>query len=1224
MQRHVMPPKMVTGVINTIINAKIRYIATAVGINKKLHDDFRKMCTGIMKYKLNLKRETNSAMMFAPREKGGFGLYNPGEIADATLIMEFLAHINSNRHGDLAALIKQNYEEVANRIGGDFLAHPKSGTKNDGKYRWTLSYQVYEALGRTGWTIKESEKEMTSIEKKGTRIFPGGIRKGGLVAIKQKTGQNKVLETVYQVKKVVTRGNKITEIVGAWAPKFVDRQGRNIFGAFEKTTSLFEGCYAPANEIRYIMRKLSENDPKDTEKVYTRLINQLNEQGAGCTNDDREGAAKLDEIGGIGNWYRYDTDSEDITIHRMNIIEDYEEKVRLAPNDNGKARMRVVRAEVGKEQVNVREHRLARDRWAADKMKIREMVNAGIDVTAWTDGSVKDDQAGVGITVEDPQPLGDNEFEKVVNMPYHAKNIETSTGAELYAMAKIMKWKENSEGKLTIKTDSDSAITMIKDIIQGGMRSRYEWNHEERKAIKRVKIMIQRYMGKRVTEMKNKDDERREIRIGDEIIIEKVTSHTNTPGNERADIVAWYGKDNKDRDVRTKLLETENEFRAYDAVDREVKGNVYKKNKEACKMMWLAEWCGMSEQGKWVRRLGEQKANKEWQKARMLTEHVKWMTEIINNTFEWQKKEKLMTIETDKRLDEADNEKIDNPQETKSKEEGEPTKKTKNLESRKCHLCGEEKIRSEHWLECSKANDKEAMSALRGMAKTVAGAKIKMPGYSGIQERIPESAENEEGIRLITKLDEVKTKAYFPNGWIRKSKMYDLITRWKAARDKDRTSDRLNDEERKKMLKDVLMKYAMRAGLERRNEAEKWTLPNEVVRPMLILGVGKQTGGNPMDTSPLIKGLYKDKLDVLDREFGVKEIRRIPEGGTLMKTEYAESGTAKHMEHVNSRMEELQNEGKSARHIMIMRITNGNEEKIKQEIWNNNGRIIVEWSRDCAEMLPGDWFIGEWNTEAYKCERNWKITSGKIMMVMWENKNMQQAWPVTDKFWDLITTYTIEHTKNGTFATSEGDKVPRRISVAMKRLKRDRRALIKKAEKEAARDGPKVNIRDLRKEEDDGPGAFEDGALIEGMINEIKEKHLSYAESKNKGRFWMGLFAGGGLWDKREEEEAAALEATKAPKQKEQTYMVALGGQRITRVQKYLEDKLEIKKRINERKRILKAESTEMIKEEMYIVMQLGKKVYEGTRRREMRVRWEEKAKEIGQLRDKKDPGGKS
>lgn len=136
------------------------------------------------------------------------------------------------------------------------------------------------------------------------------------------------------------------------------------------------------------------------------------------------------------------------------------------------------------------------------------------------------------------------------------------------------------------------------------------------------------------------------ITIGDKLVIRKVTSHAGVPGNMTADIIA--GMERVNSKAVKKFIVDKTRYSLHDADGYRMVGNVYKMVRNAYQGEWLNRWAAQKEQGAWVRNLMSKEGKAPWEKDRMSKVwdgirksyiNMKWTTEVITNTLEWEEDE---------------------------------------------------------------------------------------------------------------------------------------------------------------------------------------------------------------------------------------------------------------------------------------------------------------------------------------------------------------------------------------------------------------------------------------------------------------------------------------------------------------------------------------------------------------------------------------------------------
>ncbi|MCP3968258.1 MAG: hypothetical protein GY718_18255, partial [Lentisphaerae bacterium] len=505
MYRKSLPPNVVKGVVNEIMNARVRYVAAVEGIPKIMKTKIETMVKRICKRKIGMKNEAINEYVFASKKVGGMGIRNPVVMAEAALVNEYVYHMNYETSQGLKEIMNENYEIMCGRTGGEILAlgEKKSvaGMNMAGvdQMKWVKAVQVREILKGRGWRmVKEEDRaEMKEFVKRSKT----SIARGRMMIIKQGEGDEFVARVEESMK-----GDEKAKIKVMWYPR-VESGGVSVFGG--KSRIKKKGDFVLTSEE---MIRITE-----TYKLQHQVVAQLKNQWDFDEEYKMEKGKKIgnvSKIPGIGivsemevnadmKWYQASKNEEIVDVMIRG-------KIR---------KIRALRITKGKEI----ERTGWRDRYEMEKEELlKRMADPNEKLEIYTDGSVKKEgrsvNAGCGIAV---RRKGN---ERWMALAYAVEGVYSSSGAEAKAITKVLKWRGKMvEGaKINIYTDSKVSMDWIVMEERGSGRKM----HRNREA-------------NVIEEMRRETKKKENI---ENVQVWKVTSHTGVEGNEVADVAAAKGR----------------------------------------------------------------------------------------------------------------------------------------------------------------------------------------------------------------------------------------------------------------------------------------------------------------------------------------------------------------------------------------------------------------------------------------------------------------------------------------------------------------------------------------------------------------------------------------------------------------------------------------------------------------------------------------------------------
>ena len=94
----------------------------------------------------------------------------------------------------------------------------------------------------------------------------------------------------------------------------------------------------------------------------------------------------------------------------------------------------------------------------------------------------------------------------------------------------------------------------------------------------------------------------------------------------------------------------------------------------------------------------------------------------------------------------------------------------------------------------------------------------------------------------------------------------------------------------------------------------------------------------------------------------------------------------------------------------------------------------MEWAPNTVELLPGDWYWGEWTQSQYtESTRPYKCHYNAVWIVEWSNKRIKHAWRVGRPGWTKLADFAMEHTQQHPPTIPEESPMPRHLQSAMKK-----------------------------------------------------------------------------------------------------------------------------------------------------------------------------------------------
>lgn len=1162
MYRHQIPPKMVIGVMNMIINAKVRYVTVNSALDVTTRNELQQICTKLVKDKLRLKKETSTAWIFSPPSKGGLGIMNPAEIADAALISEYAYHINSKRHSELADLLDDNYRCVANAIGPEFLAFGKDApVENIRKHEFTLSAQVRKAMNRVGWKLQTqgSHEAIDTWSQHAPRKKIGmPIHKGQYVIIKENTN-NWAYEFLLHVREIIIENDKITGLYGEWAPKYFQPAddffgSRNIFGMGERQYK--DNFHIQGSEVL----KCLTLDEELEEIGHKPILRELQRQFP-CDIGD---APKVQDFPGIKEWGQAIT--EGTKIYSANVT-------RIS----GNIRTRIGRKETTEllhitrgEEINLNRQI---DEHIRERRHIAEYINTGPDAKwkqIYTDGSVKETEQGIrsGCGIVAMTSTG-----ACPAIGYALEGVNCSTGAEMYPIYKVLNMWDGSQ-KIDIHTDSEAVIYILKRLQQDNASDREIWNHRERAMIRKLQNIAQtKLQGMPIHETRIKEDTDKGVSgqhyltIGNNLILRKVISHSGDTGNTYADIVATYARDGKL--TRSRIIQDTNRYDIYDSNNQKVYGNIYRQIRHAYQEDWLDRWKRQEKQGEWARDQDNPKPwmpqtiPKIWDAIRKTHLHIKWTTEIITNTFEW---EKLgLTDEDDEEglwdLTEEERREIE---EMRAKERAKEDKRkaTRGLTQRTCHLCGEKRIRSTHMLQCKRAATTEGMAAIKAHMNKSPASQIRFPTWVKLSQHTRDDGEG-VWITQIESETRVNNHKYAATGYIRKTKLSDLIHRWTGPRE-----DKAFWEEVQRLYKDTQNRKI--AGT-----TPKWIIPPALIESLMDAGIDQEVVGSPIESSTHVETIWSTSEQDYPM-FGMKRRTSVvPPGGTIGRATYSQQ-TKHNMQRIQRELAQYNDQGIRARYVLVMAVPKVDELECQQAILNSQGHIIMRWKENTVEMVPGDWFYGPWTTKQYQAHpRTYHTRPEQIWIVKWENTEAKKAWKLARSGWESLVHFAIEHTQHTPPILGEDNAIPWRAENQLR-----------------------LGIRDRM---NSGPGVMQDTIVEHQEWTWLKQgMQMSGMEG-----FWMATRLT--KFDPRDDTEKMMYnEMIKMGQPQAAQYTVTLNGTTVNITDKYWEDKLQQKRAIAKLRKADQARIDNHDQASIALILGVARRVFMGMRQMERRSRWED------------------
>ncbi|HEY9758904.1 MAG TPA: reverse transcriptase family protein, partial [Oculatellaceae cyanobacterium] len=113
MRRKLISPQIARGVLNLIMSTRLQYVAQLHYIPHKSIKQMERACNILAKSQFGLPNSTANAALYAkPDTQLGLGLEHPGDVANRTIVDEYVKALNSTKESYTASILKENIELV--------------------------------------------------------------------------------------------------------------------------------------------------------------------------------------------------------------------------------------------------------------------------------------------------------------------------------------------------------------------------------------------------------------------------------------------------------------------------------------------------------------------------------------------------------------------------------------------------------------------------------------------------------------------------------------------------------------------------------------------------------------------------------------------------------------------------------------------------------------------------------------------------------------------------------------------------------------------------------------------------------------------------------------------------------------------------------------------------------------------------------------------------------
>ena len=540
-----VPGAIATQMLNTIVGAKLRYLAPMACWNVRDGAKWNAKCNWIVKRASRIPRSINNC--FVASKEYGLGLIDMARAVDTTNITEYWFHADSRAFRRLAKIMGANRERVCaimkcdpRSLDGDTLKRKAS------KMKWNSFVNVLMAMKRRGLSCNDEDGRIDNWMKSKVRVdaecrngYADVLRTGDWVYCKENDERTGMAEEIGQdgyvingidgrrkkrrmekrmgkvrgtgmlrdgwmleVRAVDQEEGFIRAIETNWWPKLFNskwRENRSIIGKVDmEEVSKYDRVYVSSREVarhcgiaerNVIRRELAEqwdgvyyaNDELTTEKLVG-IETKWNQEVTGS-----------EKLWRVTKWIRPSA------AYRSNGAEIKEVRVPCEC-------ARIENPDIGKK------------RRATEK--VIRWLERGEEVVAYTDGSWKDGGGGCGIHVVNV------ERKESKGLAWRVDCVKSSTGAELIPLLLLLKWADSKKkSTIRVRCDSSAAIQIFKRCQESYINERWLWRHRENAIIRRMREIVEADPEK-IKRFK----------------VSKVASHTGISGNEVADALAEIGR----------------------------------------------------------------------------------------------------------------------------------------------------------------------------------------------------------------------------------------------------------------------------------------------------------------------------------------------------------------------------------------------------------------------------------------------------------------------------------------------------------------------------------------------------------------------------------------------------------------------------------------------------------------------------------------------------------